>query len=304
VKVTVNFNSEVLEGKLDFEGLDSAQFKIVGMEELSLQKKRIYRIAFLPNGNGNKKITARFTTQSGESFNLSTKTISYKHIPNLTYFHLASLTLIQAEWQVSGAKIGYIPGAGDDVPGVLAALGYQVTMMGADGYSADYLSQFKAIVVGIRAYNTNGALAANQQALMSYVKSGGNLIVQYNTSSPTLPKQMGPFPFTIGRDRVAVQGSPVVADWNSPVLAGPNKMNESDLDGWVQERGLYFATAIDSAYQTPLIMQDPDEPSSNGSLIVGNYGDGTFVYTGISFFRQLPAGIPGPIKLFINLIEQ
>ncbi|WP_026967060.1 PIG-L family deacetylase [Algoriphagus terrigena] len=304
VTVTVNFNSEVLEGKLDFEGLDSAQFKIVGMEELLLQKKRIYRIAFLPNGNGNKKITARFTTQSGESFNLSTKTISYKHIPNLTYFHLASLTLIQAEWQVSGAKIGYIPGAGDDVPGVLAALGYQVTMIGADDYSADYLSQFKAIVVGIRAYNTNGAVAANQQALMSYVKSGGNLIVQYNTSSPTLPKQMGPFPFTIGRDRVAVQGSPVVADWNSSVLAGPNKMNESDLDGWVQERGLYFATAIDSAYHTPFVMQDPDEPSSNGSLIIGNYGDGTFVYTGISFFRQLPAGIPGPIKLFINLIEQ
>lgn len=302
--VSVSFESSMLEGELDFEGLDPSQFEIVGVENMTMQKKRIYKVVFLPNGHGSKKITARFTTLDGRRFSQSVERISYKHIPNLTYFHPASVNLIQADWKVSGARIGYIPGAGDEVPGVLAALGYQVTMIGADNYSLDYLTQFKAIVVGIRAYNTNAALAANQTTLMSYVQSGGNLIVQYNTSSPTLPDHIGPFPFRIGRDRVAVQGSPVISDWSSAVLARPNRINEADLEGWVQERGLYFATGIDSAYQTPFVMQDPDEPATNGSLIVTDYGAGTFVYTGISFFRQLPAGVPGPIKLFINLIEQ
>ncbi|MDP2042224.1 MAG: PIG-L family deacetylase [Algoriphagus sp.] len=304
VTVTVSFRDQYLEGELDFEGIDSTQFRILSIEDLTLQKRRVYKVGFLPNGIGKKTIIARFTTPNGKSFNQLTKSISYKHIPNLTYFSPASFNLIQADWKLSGEKIGYIPGAGDDVPGVLSALGYKVTMIGPEDYSVDYLSQFKAIIVGIRAFNTNQILAANQQNMMGYVRSGGNLIVQYNTSSPLLTSQIGPYPFTVGRDRVAVQNSPVLADWKSPVLATPNQLNEEDLTGWVQERGLYFATAIDPAYQTPLTMQDPDEPASNGALIVANYGNGTFVYTGISFFRQLPAGVPGAIKLFINLIEQ
>lgn len=304
VTVTVNFNSEILEGELDFEGLNKTQFQVTSILDVVSQKKRTYQVTFLPNGDGLKKVTARFTTADGKSFNQSTRSISYKHIPDLTYFTPSSINLIQADWKVSGAKLGYIPGAGDDVPGVLSALGYQVTLIGPEDYSADYLKQFKAIVVGIRAYNTNEELLANQQILMGYVKAGGNLIVQYNTSSQSLNNKIGPYPFSIGRDRVAVQNSPVRADWSSSVLSSPNKVNAQDLEGWVQERGLYFATDIDSAYQTPLAMQDPDEPGSSGSLLVADYGDGTFVYTGISFFRQLPAGIPGPIKLFINLIEQ
>jgi LmbE family N-acetylglucosaminyl deacetylase len=302
--VTVNFGDQYLEGELDFEGLESSQYRILSVEDLALQKRRVYKVAFLPNGVGKKTVTARFTSANGKSFNQLTRTISYKHIPTLTYFSPASFNLIQADWKISGEKIGYIPGAGDDVPGVLSSLGYNVAMIGAEDYSVDYLSQFKAIVVGIRAYNTNETLAANQQVLMGYVRSGGNLIVQYNTSSPLLASQIGPYPFAIGRDRVSVQNSPVTADWSSSVLTSPNQLKEEDLSGWVQERGLYFATAIDSAYQTPFSMQDPDEPASNGSLIVGKYGKGTFVYTGISFFRQLPAGVPGAIKLFINLIEQ
>lgn len=302
--VTVHFRDQFLEGNLDFEGLDTTQFKILSIEDVVFQKKRIYQVGFLPNGNGKKIITARFTTAQGKSYDQLIKQISYKHIPNLTYFSPASFNLIQADWKLSGERIGYVPGAGDDVPGVLTALGYKVTMIGPEDYTVDYLSQFKAIVVGIRAYNTNEDLSSNQQAMMGYVRSGGNLIVQYNTSSPLLTSQLGPYPFAIGRDRVAVQGSPVTADWASPVLAGPNKVTQDDFEGWVQERGLYFATAIDSSYQTPLIMQDPDEKPNNGSLIVGKYGQGSFVYTGISFFRQLPAGVPGAIKLFVNLIEQ
>lgn len=302
--VTVNFRDKFLEGDLSFEGIDSTQYRILSVEDVPTKRKRIFRVAFLPNGQGKKNITATFTSSAGKAYNLITKRISYKHIPNLTYFTPATIGLIQADWKLSGAKIGYIPGAGDDVPGILSSLGYPVTMIGDGDFSVDYLSQFKTIIVGIRAYNTNAALANNQQAIMGYVRAGGNVIVQYNTSSPLLTSQLGPFPFTIGRDRVTVEGSSVVADWSHPILTSPNRVTEADFGGWVQERGLYFAEKIDPNYQTPLTMQDPDENASSGSLIVGKYGEGTYVYTGISFFRQLPAGVPGAIKLFVNLIEQ
>lgn len=302
--VTVNFRNQILDGNLDFEGLDSTQYRILMIEDNAFQKKRVFQVEFLPNGAGKKVVTARYTTDSGKSFDLITHRISYKHIPNLTYSTPASFNLIQADWNLSGAKIGYIPGAGDDVSAVLSALGYQVTLIGPGDYSIEYLSRFKAIVVGIRAYNINGELSSNQQSLMGYVRSGGNVIVQYNTNSPLLTNQLGPFPFTIGRDRVTVQGSAVKADWLHPVLSTPNKISEVDFEDWVQERGLYFATEVAEQYSAPLEMKDPEEPSSKGALIYAKFGEGTYVYTGISFFRQLPAGVPGAIKLFVNLIEQ
>lgn len=303
VTVTVNFRNQFLDGDLDFEGLDPSQFRILSVEDVVFQKRRVFKVAFLPNGSGKKVITARFTTTAGKQYDQITKQIAYKHIPNLTYFSPASINLIQADWKVSGEKIGYIAGAGDDVPGVLSALGYKLTMIGPGDYSVDYLSQFKAIVVGIRAYNTNSELAANQAALMGYVRAGGKLIVQYNTSSPLLTTQLGPYPFSIGRDRVTVQESPVVADFDSPILKGPNPISQEDFGGWVQERGLYFASNPDSKYQAPLTMQDPREEATTGSLIYAKFGEGSYLYTGISFFRQLPSGVPGAIKLFINLIE-
>jgi hypothetical protein len=128
--------------------------------------------------------------------------------------------------------------------------------------------------------------------------------LQYNTSSPLVTSQLGPYPFEIGRDRVTVEGSPVDGDWASSLLSSPNKMQQKDFTGWVQERGLYFASKVDERYQSPLTLQDPGEAATKGALITAKVGDGTYVYTGLSFFRQLPAGVPGAIKLMINLIEQ
>ncbi|MDF2157695.1 PIG-L family deacetylase [Algoriphagus sp. CAU 1675] len=304
IVVTVNFRDKMENGELDFEGIDASQYKIESVEDVPFQKKRVYRVSFLPNGNGKKVITARYSTSEGKAFDWSTNRISYKHIPNLTYFLPASFNLIQEDWKVSGKEIGYIPGAGDEVPQVLEALGYPVTFINSGDYHVEYLNKFKAIVVGIRAYNTNEDLAANQQAVMGYVKAGGNLIVQYNTSSPLLTSQLGPFDFTISRNRVAVQDTPVIADYSDPILSNPNQITASDFEEWVQERGLYFASNMDENFFSPLSMQDPGEEASKGSLIYANYGQGKFFYTGISFFRQLPAGVPGAIKLFINLIEQ
>jgi hypothetical protein len=304
IKLTVRFSGQMLDGGLDFKGLPADQYKILTITDNTFLKERVYEVEFLNKAQGVKNITARYTTSQGKVFDLMTYRILYKHIPNLTYFQPASIRLIQEDWKVSKAKIGYIPGAGDDIPGVLTSLGYQVEFIGPGEYTLEKLSQYKAVIVGIRAYNTNEALASNQPILMGYVKSGGKVIVQYNTSSPLLTNQLGPYPFTLSRNRVAVQNSPVQIDWKHPLVSGPNPLTEDDFDNWVQERGLYFVGQLDAHYETPFQMNDPGEDSSNGSLIYAKFGEGKYIYTGISFFRQLPAGVPGATKLFINLIEE
>ncbi len=302
--VTVNFSDEIVDGDLRFENLEPNQYKIMSEMRNDLNKQLAYEVSFMLEGNQKRTVTAKYVTSSGEEFDLITNRIIYPHIPNLTYFSPASVNLIKADWKISGDKIGYIEGAGDDVPSVLTSLGYEITTIGAADYSLGFLKQFKAIVVGIRAYNTNSDLIKNQQVLMEYVKSGGNVVVQYNTSGGLLSENMGPYPFSLGRERVTVENSPYQADWSHPVLSSPNQLEAEDFDDWVQERGLYFVTDIADEYSTPLQFQDPEEEFLNGSLIYANYGEGHYVYTGISFFRELPAGVPGAIKLFINLIEQ
>jgi LmbE family N-acetylglucosaminyl deacetylase len=304
VTVTVNFRNQLLEGALEFEGLNANQFKVLKVEEFPAQKQRRYTVTFLQGQNGKQELGARFKTTSGQVFDQVIHRISYPHIPNLTYFSPAQIQLIQEDWKVSGGKIGYLEGAGDEVSDVLSSLGYQVQFLTEENLEVDRLNEFQAIVVGIRAYNTQEFLAGKQQILLDYVKAGGNLILQYNTSSPLVTPNLGPYPFAIGRDRVTVEGSPVKADWEHSLLRTPNRLEAVDFDGWVQERGLYFAAQIDERYQSPLTLQDPGEQPSKGGLITAKVGAGTYVYTGLSFFRQLPAGVPGAIKLFINLIEQ
>jgi len=304
VTVTVNFRNQLLEGALEFEGLNANQFKVLKVEEFPGQKQRRYTVTFLEGKNGKQQLRARFKTTSGQVYDQVIHRISYPHIPNLTYFSPAQIQLIQEDWKVSGGKIGYLEGAGDEVSDVLSSLGYQVNFLTEESLEVDQLNEFQAIVVGIRAYNTQEFLASKQQILLDYVKAGGNLILQYNTSSPLVTPNLGPYPFAIGRDRVTVEGSPVQADWEHSLLRTPNRLEGKDFEGWVQERGLYFASKVDERYQSPLTLQDPGEAANKGALITTQFGTGTYVYTGISFFRQLPAGVPGAIKLFINLIEQ
>ena len=304
VTVTVNFRNQLLDGELEFEGLNDNQFKVLKVEEFPGQKQRRYTVTFLEGKNGKQQLRARFKTTSGQVFDQVIHRISYPHIPNLTYFSPAQIQLIQEDWKVSGGKIGYLEGAGDEVSDVLSSLGYSLSFLGEENLEVDQLNEFQAIVVGIRAYNTQDFLASKQQILLDYVKAGGNLIVQYNTSSPLVTPNLGPYPFVIGRDRVTVEDSPVQADWGHSLLRTPNRLEAKDFEGWVQERGLYFASKVDERYQSPLTLQDPGEAANKGALITTQFGTGTYMYTGISFFRQLPAGVPGAIKLFINLIEQ
>ncbi|HVD97332.1 MAG TPA: PIG-L family deacetylase [Cytophagaceae bacterium] len=240
------------------------------------------------------------------SYNKSIKRIEYDHIPYQFILSDAEALLINVDLKKTGTHIGYIPGAGDEVQNCLTQVGYHVTTLTDEMIAKDDLSKYDAIVTGVRAYNTNTRLQVNYAKLMEYVSAGGNLIVQYNTNSRVGPlmAKIGPFPFIISRDRVTNETAEVrFLKPESSVLSYPNKITSKDFEGWVQERGIYFATELDKNYETIFSMNDPNEKPSEGSLIIASYGKGNFVYTGLAFFRELPAGVPGAYRLFANLLS-
>jgi hypothetical protein len=187
----------------------------------------------------------------------------------------------------------------------LQQVGYQVEILDDDALKTQPLARFEAIVVGVRAYNTNQRLAFYYRKLMEYVSAGGTLIVQYNTNNrlSRLSSEIGPYPFEITQERVTDEDAPVTFDApGHAILRTPNRLTASDFEGWVQERGLYFAGKWSDRYETVISMSDPGEPPRKGSVLVTRYGKGAFIYTGLAFFRQLPAGVPGAYRLFANLI--
>lgn len=236
---------------------------------------------------------------------LNLNSIRYDHIPHISYFYQDAIKVLNMDLKTVGKKIGYIEGAGDKVPIALIQMGYEVTVLKEKDINPYILKQFDAVITGVRAYNVHDYLESKYGVLMDYVKNGGNLIVQYNTSNfiSSVSDKLGPYPFAISRNRVTDENAKI--NFLLPdhaVLNYPNKINEKDFDGWVQERGIYFADKTDAAYEMPLSMADPNEAAQNGSLIIGSYGQGKFVYTGLVFFRELPAGVPGAYRLLANII--
>lgn len=232
--------------------------------------------------------------------------INYDHIPPIHYFYQDNAKILNLDLKTAGKKIGYIDGAGDKVAFALEQMGYEVTHLKENDLFTANLTQFDAIITGIRAYNVHDFLKTKYDALMEYVKNGGNLIVQYNTNNNLSTLKGGgisPYPFTISRNRVTDENAKVnFLLPNHPVLNFPNKITGKDFEGWIQERGIYFAEQTDAAFQSPLSMADPNEGEQKGSLIIADYGKGKFVYTGLVFFRELPAGVPGAYRLMANII--
>ena len=243
-------------------------------------------------------------TANGNTFSMGIRTIAYNHIPSITLFPPSQANLINLDLKTAGKRIGYIAGAGDLVPDALRQVGYEVHMLTENEIMNSDLSVYDAIITGIRAYNVNERLAFEQPRLLDYVKNGGNLVVQYNNNNGLVTTHIGPYPFRPVNQRVTDETAKVTfLDPQNPVLNYPNKINDADFDGWIQERGLYFVSDIDPKYQTPLQMNDPGEAPNKGSLIVTDYGKGRFVYTSLDFFRELPAGVPGAYRLFVNLLS-
>jgi len=234
--------------------------------------------------------------------------IDYPHIMPQVYYTPAEVKLVPLDVKTTAKFVGYIKGAGDDVPQAIEQLGAIVDFIEPETATLENITKYDAIVVGIRAYNNNQGMKAFNPVLMKYVENGGTVVVQYTTrtNDMVLPDSLiGPYPFKLTRDRVTVEEAPpTFLAKDHPLLNSPNKITATDFDGWVQERGLYFCGSLDPHY-TPLIAwNDPGEQPLNGGLITCDHGKGRYVYTGISFFRQLPAGVPGAYRLFANLISK
>ncbi len=231
--------------------------------------------------------------------------VKYDHIPYINYFTDATVNFLELDLKTFNKKIGYIVGAGDKVPEALEQMDYEVTLLTDKELSRNNLQQFDAIISGVRAYNTNDWLNKYYDKLMKYVKEGGNYIVQYNTNNfiSNIKNNIGPYDFSIARTRITDENSPVVfLKPAHPVLNFPNKITQEDFKGWVQERSIYHAEKWHKNFESIFSMSDPGEKSDDGGLIIARHGKGYFTYTGIVFFRELPAGVPGAHRLLANLI--
>ncbi len=234
------------------------------------------------------------------------KTIRYDHIPAISYFKEAILKVEDVDTKIYNKNIGYIIGAGDKVPEALEQMGYNVALLTEKELARNNLKRFDAIISGVRAYNTNDWMNKYYDKLMKYVYDGGNYIVQYNTVNfvSNLKSRIGPYNFEISRTRITDENSPVqFLKPDHPALNFPNKISQDDFKGWIQERSIYHAGVRDSVnFETIISLTDPGEKPEDGSLIIAKYGKGYFTYTGLVFFRQLPAGVPGAYRLMANLI--
>ncbi|MES3016712.1 MAG: PIG-L family deacetylase [Bacteroidota bacterium] len=268
-------------------------------------QEKTVQFLIIPGGQTEGGVIAFNLNSVGQNFNRGTKVVDYDHIPLQTLFPLSEARVERINLKTAGKRLGYIAGAGDLVPEALEQMGYQITILSENQLQNNNLSDYDAIITGVRLYNINDNLNIIQPKLMDYVNNGGTLLVQYNVNNPLKIQDIGPYPFSISRDRVTDENARVtLLAKDHPVLNYPNKITEKDFEGWIQERGLYFTADANPKYSRILSMSDPGEKPNDGSLIVTDYGKGRFVYTSLAFFRELPAGVPGAYRLFVNLITK
>jgi LmbE family N-acetylglucosaminyl deacetylase len=240
----------------------------------------------------------------GRDYSFARERIAYPHIGLHLLMPPAEAKIVRADIRKKGELIGFIPGAGDEVPQSLEQIGYNVKVLDVSEITAENLKRFDAVVLGIRAYNTQEEIANWQPALLAYAKNGVVVVVQYNTTSDLKTKEIGPFSLEISRDRVTDENAEVrILAPDNPLMNTPNKITAEDFKGWVQERGLYFPNKYDPAWVPILSCNDPGEKPVDGGLLVAKSGSGYFIYTGYSWFRQLPAGVPGAYRLFANMVS-
>jgi LmbE family N-acetylglucosaminyl deacetylase len=255
--------------------------------------------------------TVKAVVQSGgREFTGGYTVIAYPHIETRYVYAPAESKVEVLDVATTITSVGYVEGTGDAIPDALRQLGINVTMLSPKDIATADLSKFPAIVLGVRAYAVRDDLRAYNKRLMDYVSNGGTLVVQYNRANEIGNAQIAPYPVTLenvnqnNSERVTHEDAPVkILDPSSSILNVPNKITEKDFDSWVDERGTFFLRSWDPRYAAPLETADPGEPGRAGGLVVGKYGKGTYIYTGYSFFRELPAGVKGAYRLFANIVS-
>lgn len=305
-RVKVKSHQENIQGKLTFT--ESKAWKIEPKTiPFSLTLKReekevVFKVT--PAAAATDETLTVHALVDSEVFDQELVTISYDHIPTQHVLLPASVKFVNPNIQKKGTNIGYIEGAGDLLPKYLRQIGYEVTVLSPDAIHLESLIKFDAVILGIRAYNVIPQLEYAQSILNEYVFQGGNLLVQYNTNHQLVTNNLAPFALTLSRKRVTDENAPVTfLAPNHPVLNTPNKITPRDFDFWVQERGLYFPESWADEFTPILGMSDPGEAQTKGSLLVASYGKGYYIYTGLSFFRQLPQGVSGAYRLLTNILS-
>lgn len=272
---------------------------------LSLKgEEQLFSFEIIPPGGASEGFLRGKLDIGGKTFNKGLTVIDYDHIPKQTLYPDARVRIVKLDIKKKGNLIGYIEGAGDAIPENLEQVGYTVEMLSKDDVVLDNLEKYDAIILGVRAFNTVDWLSFKNEVLFEYVKTGGNLMVQYNTNRRLVTNKVAPYPLRISRDRVAVEEAPVsILNKAHPAMNEPNKISQADFEGWVQERGLYFPDEWSDSFTPILASNDPGESSKEGGLLIAKYGEGYYVYSGYSWFRELPAGVPGAYRIFVNLIS-
>ncbi|MCW5965530.1 MAG: PIG-L family deacetylase [Bryobacterales bacterium] len=314
VDVTVTSHQPKLEGEVMIQLPDgwTATPSKVPFQVAGIGEKLTVSFHVTPPSHSAKAELQVVATVGGQRYDRGMIVVHYPHFPPQTLFPRQTANLVREPVELLSRKIGYVMGAGDEIPRSLEQMGAAVTLLTENDLSRGDLSAYDAIITGVRAYNTRPDLVASQKRLLDYVQQGGTLVTQYNTTrffgagaaDPIEGVQLGPYPFQIGRDRVSVEDAPVtVLRPDHPLLNRPNRIQPSDFEGWVQERGLYFPSKFDDRYETVVATHDPDEESLTGGILYARSGKGVYVFTSYSWFRQLPAGVPGASKLFANLVS-
>lgn len=265
----------------------------------------IYQIPIAKNQMQQNIISIEAIDEKGLVYNANTEVIKYDHIPETQYKIAAQQKVVKKDWTTTVKNIGYIQGADDWVDDVLKSLSFNVVnLIKSDFNNEAYINDFDAIVVGIRAYNVQEDMTAIQPLLMKYIEQGGTVVVQYNTEKNLLMKDLGPYPFKLSRNRITQEDAPTkILNAQHRLLNYPNKINKEDWDQWIQERGIYYPNSWDEKYETIIQHQEFSESPLKSGILYTSYGKGHYIYTSLAFFRQLPEGNAGAIKLFINLLS-
>lgn len=305
IEVEIKAFKENIDGNLFLEVADNWKVEPENLKLNFKKKNQSKTVKFKitpPENQSEIEILPKFKTEKN-TFDKELHIIDYSHIPLNHILMPARTKANRIDIKIEGKNIAYIKGAGDEIPSGLREIGYQVDEILGENLNLQNLKKYDAIITGIRAYNVNDDLILNQDILFEYVKNGGTLVTQYSQLMGIKTEKVAPLDLTIGRERVTDENSPVrFLNPEHPVLNFPNKITQTDFESWVQERGLYFASDWSSEFTPILGMHDKGEEELRGSLLVAKYGKGHYVYTGLSFFRELPAGVPGAYRLFANIL--
>ena len=279
------------------------EFYDINFKNNNEKKLLNFNVSLSDNKNSINKVSYKAKIDD-KIFSRGINKIIYSHISHQTRFPKSEVSLIKFDLNVKAKNIAYIMGSGDKIPESLSLVGYKVDLFDKNDINIDNLKDYDALIVGVRAFNSDKSLLDIKPQLMNFMESGGNVIIQYNTSRNLDVNKFSPYPFTLSRNRVSQENAPVrIINSKHPALNYPNKISLEDFNGWVQERGLYFPNSWSNDFETIISSNDKGESPNNGGILISKVGEGYFVYTSYSWFRQLPAGVSGAYKIFTNLIS-